>query len=271
MRHHKVSRVPRIAASILMAVACAAAMAPRQSAEPPSPLAEAFERGETLDFNLSYFKVVGGSARMTISPLPGDPGKLRITSVAQSSGAFARFFQVRDEIQSVVVRATLSALHYHKKLDERGRRRDEITVVDEARHIATRNDEEIVITTPVFDPLSLVYQLRRLDLSPGRTHRLTVLSDGKVFPVDSAVTRRETVTTDAGTFKTVVVEPRMNGGGLFGDGNKRLVIWYSDDERRLPVRIRSDVKVGTITATLRAVSSGVAGIDAPAETTTSRQ
>lgn len=257
------------AASILAALAGPAATPALQNAEPLSPLAQTFERGETLDFNLSYFKVIGGSARMTISPLPGDPTKLRITSVAQSSGLFARFFRVRDEIQSIVAGATLSSLRYQKKLDERGRTKDETTVIDEARHMATRNDEEIAVTTPVFDPLLLVYHLRRLDLSPGRIHRLNVISDGKVFPVESVVTGRETLATDAGTFKTVIVEPTMSGGGLFGDENKRLIIWFSDDERRLPVRIRSDVKVGTITATLRAVHSGVAGIDAPGETTTS--
>ena len=33
-----------------------------------------FAAGETLDFELTWVLVTGGSARMTIGPAPGDPG-----------------------------------------------------------------------------------------------------------------------------------------------------------------------------------------------------
>jgi hypothetical protein len=44
---------------------------------------------------------------------------------------------------------------------------------------------------------------------------------------------------------------------------ERLFIWYSDDERHLPVRIRTEVKFGSVTATLKAVTSGVTSTDPP--------
>jgi len=73
---------------------------------------------------------------------------------------------------------------------------------------------------------------------------------------------RETLNTPFGTFKAVSVEPRMKGrGGLFRDDNSRLLIWYTDDARHLPLRIRSELKFGSITATLRVVSSGVKSIE----------
>jgi hypothetical protein len=42
---------------------------------------------------------------------------------------------------------------------------------------------------------------------------------------------------------------------------ERLFIWYSDDERRLPLRIRTEVKFGSVTATLNKVTSGAAESD----------
>lgn len=193
---------------------------------------------------------------MTISPL--DDARYRITSVGKSSGFFSRFFRVRDEIESIVARDDFSTLQYHKILDERGRKKDELTVIDEERHVATRKGKTIEVPQPVFDPLSLIYYVRMLDLTPGAKHEFTVITDGKMYTVHAVVGERVTLVTSAGTFKTVVVEPMMeSASGIYRDEQKRLLIWYSDDERKIPVRIRSDVNVGSISATLRAIRPGV--------------
>ena len=78
--------------------------------------------------------------------------------------------------------------------------------------------------------------------------------------VVARVTKRERIDTPAGRFDTIVVEPDMNAGGLYRDEESKLTIWYSDDERHIPVRIRSDVKIGAITMTLRGMSAGVTSI-----------
>lgn len=221
-----------------------------------SPVREIFDAGETLDFNLQWVRVSGGAARMTIAPI--EDNRYRITSVGKSGTFFSRFFKVRDEIESIVDRDTFSTLQYHKILDERGKRKDELTVVDEARGIATRKGKTIKVPKPVFDPLSLIYYLRLLDLTPGLSHEFTVLADGKLYTVHAGVLQHETVTTPAGTFQTVLVEPKMESEqGVFRDEQKRLLIWFSDDDRHIPVRIRSDLNIGSITATLRQVTPGV--------------
>lgn len=214
-----------------------------------------FDAGETLDYDLQWVRVTGGTARMTIGPIGAE--RYRMTSVGRSAAFFSRFFKVRDEIESIVDQDTFSTLLYHKLLDERGKRKDELTVVYESRHLATRKGKSVNVPIPVFDPLSLIYHLRSLDLTPGTSHQFTVLADGKVYTLTASVLQRETIGTPAGTFRTVVVEPRMESQeGVFRDEQNRLLIWYTDDERHIPVRIRSDVKIGSITASLRSVISG---------------
>lgn len=220
-----------------------------------------FSAGETLDFELTWVGLSGGSARMTIGPLPSDPTRIRITSIARSSSSFAFLFKVRDVIESIVNRDDFSTLRYEKHLNERGRNKDDVTVIDERRRIATRrrpnkNTEEIIVPKPVFDPLSLVFHLRSLPLEPGTVQRFTVFADGKVYTLEAKITRRETLQTATGSFKTVVVEPKMLAGGLFRDEGE-LTIWYSDDPRHVPVQIQTDLKVGAITATLKSVHTGV--------------
>ena len=229
---------------------------------PAATLNQAFVAGETLDFELTWVGITGGGMRMTIGLLANDPTKFRITSVAKSNSSFAFLFSVRDEIQAIVNRDDFSTLHYDKHLNERGRRKDDSTVIDERRRIATRrrpnhNTQEITVPKPVFDPLSLVYHLRMLNLQPGTVERFTVFADGKVYTLEARITKRESIVTPAGRFNTVVVEPKMLAGGLFR-GEGELTIWYSDDARHLPVRLRSELKVGSITADLKAVHAGAA-------------
>lgn len=219
-----------------------------------------FDAGETLDFDLAWSRISGGAARMTIAPI--DKHGYRITSVGKSGTFFSHFFKVRDEIESVVARDDFSTLEYHKVLDERGRRKDELTVVDERNHVAIRKGKSIPVPHPVFDPLSLIYYIRTLDLSPGSVHEFPIIADGKLYTVVATVLNRETITTPAGTFNTVVVEPKMEGqAGVFKDEQNRLLIWYSDDERHLPVRVRSDLRIGSITVSLRRSSAGVDGVE----------
>lgn len=239
--------------SVILAILAATILA-------SSPVEQTFAAGETLDFNLHWMKISGGSARMTISP--ADEGKYRITSVAKNNPGFGRIYSFRDEIETTVDRADFSTLRYRKKLDEDGDQKEEITTVEEG--VATRvrkKVKKVPVPRPVYDPISVIYYMRRLDLTPGKSYELTLVSDAKVYTVHARVVRRETVETPAGVFKTVMVEPEMESAGVIRD--ERLYIWYSDDERKLPVRIRTEVKFGAITATLRSIRSGVETIEPP--------
>lgn len=226
-----------------------------------------FAKGETLDYDLTWLSVIGGGMRLTIV---GEGDQLRITSVAASDPTFAKIYKVRDEIESRVLRDSFSTVEYRKVLDENGKKREDTTTIDATRQIGTRIRKgkapatfHIVPPPPYLDPLSVVYRLRTVDLAPGKAYTYTVYADGNVYEMTVTVRPdRETLNTPFGTFKAVSVEPRMKGrGGLFRDDNSRLLIWYTDDARHLPLRIRSELKFGSITATLRVVSSGVKSIE----------
>ena len=74
----------------------------------------------------------------------------------------------------------------------------------------------------------------------------------EAYPLSVVVQGRETVTTPAGTFRTIRVEPRSENEGLIGKG-KNLVLWLTDDEKKMPVQIRSKLKVGTLVGKLKAI------------------
>jgi hypothetical protein len=245
-----------------LAIVCIAA-----TGQAATPAIDAiYVNGETLDYSLTWLKLTGGSARFTIGIAPGAPDRFRITSVAQTTSGFARIYKVRDQIISFVDRVLFTTIQYEKHLREGSSKKNDITTVDRAQGLIVRKragkpDKVVHTNEPVFDPISLIYQFRRLDLRPGSHVHFMVTGDGKLYAVDADVVAREDITTPLGTFRTVAVQPDMAAGGLFADEDSKLTIWYSDDARHLPVRIRSDVKIGSITATLKGVRAGVTAIE----------
>lgn len=105
-------------------------------------------------------------------------------------------------------------------------------------------------TDAPLDELSFLYFIRTLPLSTDTLQRLDRHFDAARNPTTLRVVGRETITTAAGEFRTIVVEMRVKDARRYrGEGVIR--IHYSDDAYRLPVRIESAAPiVGKATLTL---------------------
>ena len=68
----------------------------------------------------------------------------------------------------------------------------------------------------------------------------------------------ERVKVEAGTFDCIVVEPLMKEGGLF-KSEGRVIIWLTNDEKKIPIKVSTKVVIGSIDAELREYS----GISTP--------
>ena len=66
------------------------------------------------------------------------------------------------------------------------------------------------------------------------------------------VVRRETIRVPAGTFDTFLIEPDLSHvGGVFEKSpDAKIQLWVSADSRRLPVRLKSKVIVGSFSGEL---------------------
>ena len=87
---------------------------------------------------------------------------------------------------------------------------------------------------------------------------------GDVFPVNFYMdaenyqlrfkfVKRETIKTDAGTFKALVIKPQLLKGRVFKD-EEALTLWVSDDENKIPLMVESDIFVGSVKAELTSYS-----------------
>ncbi|HJR05965.1 MAG TPA: DUF3108 domain-containing protein [Pyrinomonadaceae bacterium] len=99
-------------------------------------------------------------------------------------------------------------------------------------------------TPTTYDFLSALYRMRALPLAAGATYRLSAQGDGTQYDTELRVMGRETVKTPAGSFNAVVVHLNVRNNSTVN--NYRPRIYFTDDERHVPVLLIAKLKTGEI-------------------------
>jgi uncharacterized protein DUF3108 len=111
---------------------------------------------------------------------------------------------------------------------------------DEKRWSAANGDTGESLSSAPLDELSFIYFLRTVPLEDGSVYSFDRHFDAARNPTVVRVLKREILTTRAGTFATVQIEMRVQDTERYsGEGVIR--IHFTDDGRRLPVRIESTI------------------------------
>ncbi len=228
------------------------------AADTPAPT-RAFSPGERLTFVLKWTFIPAGEAVLEVLPQEHMAGvdAYHFVLTARSNAFVDAFYMVRDRIDAWADTAMNRSLLYRKKQHEGRTRRDLTVSFDWEEMTAQYNNqgetrEPIPITDGTFDPLSVFYWARYADLSVGGRIQRSV-TDGKKHKLGLAdVIRRETITVPAGTFDTFLIEPDLEHvGGVFEKSpDASIQLWVSADHRRLPVKLKSKVIVGSFSGEL---------------------
>jgi hypothetical protein len=182
-----------------------------------------------------------------------------IVAVGESIGAVNLLFRVNDRFESYLNRSTGCSVSFAKQLQE-GRRRVTTMlrflpgkqVLDEKNLVSgTNKQQEAPIPPCVTDLMSAIFYGGSQPLQPGASFHMPVADAMRVVDVTMKAEVREKVVTTAGTFQTIRVQPIADAGVVKNRGN--IWIWYTDDDRHMPVQMRARLFWGTIT--MRLVSS----------------
>lgn len=180
------------------------------------------------------------------------------------------FAKVDDRLQSWLDVSTLVARRFEQDQKEVNFKRHRIFdfIPEERRAVRVdREGESELPTDQPLDDVSFLYFVRTLPLEVGKTYTFDRYFKADGNPVVLRVLRKETVTVPAGTFSTIVVQPIIQTDGLFGEGGEAEV-YFTDDERRLLVQMRSKVPVvGNLNLYLESYSPGERLAPAPNRST----
>jgi len=210
---------------------------------------------ETLNYDLTWTGIKAGEASLEIRD---EGSEMKIISTARSAKWVSMFYTVNDVVESMLSKknpSTGQPVNYKINLRE-GRNRKNKEVIFDYRNLKAlsidyldKERAEVEIPARVFDSLSSFYYVRTLNLEVGRSVYVTVFDNKKVWNIEVQVLRKEKIEVPAGEFNTIVIKPLMKSEGVFyrkGD----IFIWLTDNEKRVPVMLKTKVKIGFITARL---------------------
>jgi len=223
----------------------------------PAP-ALAFGVRESLKFSVQYGFIHAGSAWLEIPEVRQYKGHevYLLLARAESNGFFSRFYKVRERIESYWDRRGLYSRRYVEDRREGKFRQQSDIVFDPVRNEAIYSDgRTFPVPARVQDALSAFYYFRTQALPLGGSIVFHYHASRKSQPLQVKVLGRERIETPAGTFNCVGIEPILKAGGIFKNSG-RLVIWVTDDERRMPVLMKSKVAIGSISVVLVEARAG---------------
>ena len=231
------------------------------------PLIDPYREGEKVELDVSYFKVSAGTLTLETHPMVEVNGKkaYHFSMRLKSSRVFSMFYSVDDFAETHLDYEELTPLSYQLHVKESKQLKEVRTFFDwkalKAHHwekkITKEHGEEKskkVWEIPAFsqNSLSAVFYLRNFQLIPGKKIRFHIANEGENLILTAKVIKKETLSTEVGDLKTVMVKLEFKVDGVFktvGD----VFFWFTDDKRRLLVQIESEIKVGKIVGRLRSL------------------
>jgi len=214
----------------------------------------AFMVGEELTFDVNYGFITAGEAKMMIPRYSYFNGRkcYNVEFTVRSKSFFDNFYQVRDRYESHIDEVGLFPWKFVQQIREGSFKRDFTATFDHKRLKAITADGEYNIEPYTQDILSAFYYMRTYNydgMRPGQKIYLKNFYKDSTYVLTVKYLGRQTIDVEAGTFRTILLQPIMKEGGLF-KASGRIIVWLTDDEKKIPVQVNAEIPIGSITSEL---------------------
>ena len=195
---------------------------------------------------------------------------LKISLKAQSSGRLMKLsgMKIEDEFLFLSEPETFCSLSVSQKIREGKRKRQidvdylrdtnqlHIRVLDESVVPPKLQKDEIKDNIPpcVQDPFSALYSFRMSELRLHHVQTFMIGNDDKFKEVQARVEKQEILDTSLGKLAAWNVYTTALKEGLFKEGGQ-FRIWFSADERKLPLQFEAKVSLGRVFGKLTSIGN----------------
>jgi len=212
---------------------------------------------EKLTYRIGLLNIPVGTAVMEAT---NTDGELRITIRITSSGVLSSFYPVDDLVETRMIGGIYLLTRVRQK--EGNYRGDFGFTLMLREHkafwvnrLTNRYDYQTLPGDDVMDAVSGFYFLRNRDLEVGKEEKLNLFDSNEYSPTTVEVLRRERIELPGSReMDTLVLHPQFKTAGFFrrtGD----IMIWVTDDEYKVPVRMETFITLGKVTAELISAES----------------
>jgi len=220
-----------------------------------------FGPGESIVYEVSYFSVVAWIGRVEVLEKTVYKGRavLRNRAIAGTSKLFSYFYGVRDVIEVFLDAEGLYPLAMNVHIEQGKWNYDEKYEYDQenGEAIYTSGETRKVTKIPrgVQDSLTSLYYYRALTKVVGETVAFDVYASRKVWSLEVTALKEERIKTKIGEFKTLLVKPVTKFEGSL-QRRGELDMWFSEDSRVIPLRLKVEVVFGSVVAELQSYTPG---------------
>lgn len=220
----------------------------------------AFGTGEYFKFRIHYGLVNAGYATLEVQEAVRNNKKVHhVVGRGYTTGMTKFFFKVEDNYESYFDKVTGKPYQYVRKIDEGGYTKNQEGFFNQAANTVTvkdyknNNQKTISVTEDVQDIVSTFYYLRnhpKVDkMQVGESISVDMFFDDEITKFKLKFIGRENISTKFGTVPTMIFRPYVQAGRVFKE-EESLTVWISDDENKLPLRIKASLAVGSLKADL---------------------
>lgn len=223
---------------------------------------DAFEAGEWFKFRVHYGLINAGYATLEVQEAVKN-NKMVFHAVGKgyTTGISRFFFKVEDLYESYFDKVTGNPYQFVRKIDEGGYKKnqegffnqnnDQILIKD----YKSKTEKKFTIPNNTQDIVSTFYYLRNhpdVDkLKVGESIAIDMFFDDETTKFKLKFIGKEQINTKFGTIATMIFRPLVQSGRVFKE-EESLTVWISDDNNKLPIRIKANLAVGSIKADLDA-------------------
>lgn len=220
----------------------------------------AFTTGEFFKFRIHYGMVNAGYGTLEIKEAVRNNKKVHhVVGRGYTVGMTKFFFKVEDDYQSYFDKETGQPYQFIRKIDEGGYTKDQEGFFNQTKNTVlvkdykNKTEKTFAVTENVQDIVSSFYYLRnhpKIDkLMPGESITIDMFFDDEIYKFKLKYLKREDINTKFGTVSAMVFRPYVQSGRVFKE-EESLTVWISDDENKVPLRIKASLAVGSLKADL---------------------
>jgi hypothetical protein len=212
-----------------------------------------FRQGERMVYRAMWGYIPAGEAVIEVLPAVSVDGVMarHFAMTTTTNSQVDVFYKIRERQDSFTDIPMTRTLQYRKK-STGNHPRDVIVTYNWKNRTATyasfgNAEKPVEILPGSFDPLALFFVIRTHRLKAGDVIEIPVTDGKKSIAIRATVAGRETLTIDGKVYDTYLVIPDMERlqGVVPQKGDPSLKIWFTADERQIPVKIQSKVSVGS--------------------------
>jgi len=236
------------------------------------PVVDPMRVGEKVVFDISWLGLSAGSFTLEVLPYKNmaDRKVYHLRASVVSSDLVNMIYRFNDTLESFLDFDGLFSHRFHMILDESKQARDSLELYDSEKKQSyywnrwNRKDADYIedkkfvpIERFPQDGLSATYYMRTVPMPTGSTFMFPLVNESNNYEAHVTVIRRELLNTGTwlGKVPTVVVQPRTKRDGNWQNTGE-ILIWFTDDERRYPVRLEGKVKIGKVVLGLKDIQPG---------------